>query len=786
MKAFVIGLLAVVIGVSAYAQMDSHMSMPVAASHPSMREPFRQMVPARPHTIIYNLYITDSAVNYTGSRRPAIAVNGSLPGPTLEFTEGDTAVIHIHNEMMMETSVHWHGIIVPNRYDGVSYLTSMPIGPMKTYTAIIPIVQNGTYWYHSHTMLQEQIGLYGAIVIHKKESAPSKEQVVLLSDWTDEAPYEVQRSLHFATDWYGIKKGSAQDYAAAIKSHHLGTKLANEWKRMLPMDVSDVAYDKFLVNGRPEQAASQYKPGDKVRLRVINGSSSTYFWLQWAGGRITVVASDGKDVEPVEVDRLIVGVSETYDVLVTIPGNSPSDSSATGRTDSAYAFRATSEDRTGSTTIWLGNGPGKSLPPLAKLNYFEGMKMMNGMMNSSGGMKKGMDMKMSNQTMDMNSVMYPNDPGTPLNYGMLRATEKTTLPAGNPPVASQAQPHMNMQGHGHAPDSAAQSGAPTRTLYFNLTGNMNRYTWTINNKAVSETDKILIRHGDNVRIILYNGTMMRHPMHLHGHFFRVLNGQGDFAPLKNVVDIMPMETDTLEFAATESGDWYFHCHILYHMMSGMGRIFHYETGTAGRGSAEGPTLADSGNVAILPPNAIKKVYADDREIRPMARVGLESNGSDGEVQLANTRYRFQTEWRVGTDSRKGYESESHLGRYLGTMQYWLPYIGWDFRYRSHHTPEKNLFGQTDTKDKRSVFCAGVQYTLPMLLVADARVDSRGNLRLQLGREDLPVTNRLRFNFMVNTDKEYMVGLRYIITKYIGLSTHYDSDMGYGAGLTINY
>lgn len=751
---------------SAHAQMH-HMSAPAMPAAMSAREPFKQTDPAHPHTIIYNLYITDSTVNYTGRQRPTIAVNGSLPGPTLEFTEGDTAVVHIHNEMMMETSVHWHGIIIPNRYDGVPYLTSAPIKPMSAYTVIFPVVQNGTYWYHSHTMLQEQIGLYGAIVIHKRDYTPEKEQVVLLSDWTNESPYEVNRSLHYATDWYAIRKHSTQDYAAAIKAGRLHTKLVNEWKRMLPMDVSDVAYDQFTVNGKPEQAApaqptiatrtsasepaiatgdlpSPYKPGDKVRLRVINGSSSTYFWLQWAGGKITVVASDGQDVQPVEVDRLIVGVSETYDVLVTLPANTTATGSPPA--DSSYAFRATAEDRTGSTTLWLGAGPRKSLPPLKSLNYFEGMNMMNGMMNSSGGMKKEMDMKMSNQTMDMNSIMYPDDPGTALNYGMLRSPEKTT-PAAN---------------------------APTKEYRFNLTGNMNRYTWTINNKTVSETDKILIRHGDNIRIILYNGTMMRHPMHLHGHFFRVLNGQGDHSPLKEVLDIMPMETDTLEFAAraADGGDWFFHCHILYHMMSGMGRIFHYE---------DSPP-----NPELLPGAAIKKLYSDDREIRPMARVALESNGSDGVVQLANTRYRFQTEWRIGTDSRKGYESESHLGRYLGQMQYWLPYIGWDFRYRSHHTPEKNLFGQIDTKDHRNVLCAGVQYTLPMLLIADARIDTRGKLRLQLGREDLPLTSRLRFNFMVNTDKEYMAGLRYVITKYAGVSTHYDSDMGYGAGITVTY
>ena len=696
-----------------------------------------------PHRVIYHLYISDTVVNYTGRLRHAIAVNGSLPGPTLTFTEGDTAVIYVHNEMMMATSVHWHGLIVPNRYDGVSYLTSPPIAPMQTYVAIFPIVQNGTYWYHSHTMLQEQVGLYGAIVIHKRAGegagrsaeagAPQKEYTVLLSDWTDERPYEVQRSLHYATDWYAIRKGSVQDYAAAIRQGYFKSKLTNEWKRMLPMDVSDVAYDRFLVNGRPGDTEPQFHAGDRVRLRIINGSSSTYFCLRYGGGKMTVVASDGKDVVPVEVDRMIIGVSETYDVVVTIPV-SP-DHNAAG----SYEFQATAEDRTGSASLWLGEGPAHGLPRLPALNYFEGMKMMNGMMRMNGDLNN-MNMAMSNQVMDMNTVMYPEaGAGVTLNYGMLRSPVKTTLP-----------------------------DSPVKVLHFNLTGNMNRYVWTINNKAVSETDRILIRKGENVRIILYNGTMMRHPMHLHGHFFRVLNGQGDYAPLKEVVDIMPMETDTLEFAATESGDWFFHCHILYHMMSGMGRIFHY---------------VDSPPDSAM---ALRKVYADDREIRPMARVGLESNGSDGEAMLADTRYRLETEWRLGTDDVKGYESESHFGRYLGKMQYWLPYVGWDFRYRRSNETEKNLFGQTDTKNHRNVMCAGIQYTLPLLLVIDWRVDMKGNLRLQLGREDVPVTSRLRFTFMVNTDKEYMAGLRYILTKYIGLSTHYDSDMGFGAGVTLNY
>lgn len=684
-----------------------------------------------PRTVRYDLYVADTMVNYTGKMKNAMAINGSIPAPALYFTEGDTAEIYVHNNMHMETSIHWHGLILPNRYDGVSYLTTAPIKMGETHVYKFPLVQNGTYWYHSHTMFQEQSGMYGAFIIRKRDVPVGKDYTLLLSDWIDENPHQVDRSLHMATDWYAIRKNSVQSYAEAVKEKHFHTKLTNEWKRMLAMDVSDVYYDKLLANGKPVDEQPQFKSGDTVKLHIVNGSSSTYYWLTYAGGKITVVANDGKDVEPVVVDRLIVGVAETYDVLITIP--------ATG----SYEFLATAEDRTRATSLFLGSGAKKEAARLPRLKYFEGMKMMNGMMKMNGQMNN-MDMEMSLQQMDMNTVMYQEDPGVTLNYAMLKSPVKTTLPEG-----------------------------PVKELHFNLSGNMNRYVWSINNKTVSEADKILIKKGENVKIILYNGTMMRHPMHLHGHFFRVLNGQGEYAPLKNTLDIMPMETDTLEFAATESGDWFFHCHILYHMMSGMGRIFSYEN------SPPNPEIPD-------PKKAIRKIYADDRMIHPMARIGLESNGSDGELTFANTRYRLQTEWRVGLNAAHGYETESHFGRYVGQMQWLFPYIGWDVRYRRMHAPEKNLFGQINTKDYRSVFHAGVEYTLPMLVIADASLDTDGKVRVQLSREDVPITRRLRFNFMANTDKEYMAGFRYIMTKYFSFSTHYDSDMGFGAGVTINY
>ncbi|MDB5014140.1 MAG: copper oxidase [Daejeonella sp.] len=722
-------------------EMDMNMKM--GESNPLQRMPFYSKKGGK---VIYHLYLSDTTANYTGKKRPALAINGSIPAPTLYFTEGDTAEIYVHNTMMMETSIHWHGLILPNRYDGVSYLTTSPVKMGETHFYTFPIVQNGTYWYHSHTMMQQQSGLYGAIIIHKRVEPKVKEYTMLLSDWTDENPDEVDRSLHNATDWYGIRKGSTQSYLEAIRAGNFKTKVTNEWKRMAAMDVSDVYYDKFLINGKPIAEAPTFKAGDTVRLRVINGSSSTYFWLKYSGSRLTVVANDGKDIEPVEVDRMLIGVSETYDILVTIPD------------DKSYEFLATAEDRTKSTSLWLGMGEKVPAEHLPRLNYFEGMKMMNGMMKMDGSMND-MGMKMSLQQMDMNTVMYPeitsDKPAadslsqTPaeiatLNYAMLRSLEKTTLP-----------------------------DASVKEFHFNLSGNMSRYVWTINNKAVSETDKILIRKGENIRIIMYNGTMMRHPMHLHGHFFRLINGQGEYSPLKTVVDIMPMETDTLEFAATESGDWFFHCHILYHMMSGMGRIFSYEN------SPTNPEIPDAAA-------GLKKIYADDRKVHLAAKVGLESNGSDGEISFAGTRLKLQTEWRIGLNSKNGYESESHLGRYVGEMQWLFPYVGWDFRHKTAEGTEKDIFGHANSLGDRKAFCVGIEYTLPMLLKADMRLDTKGRLRLQLGREDIPVSPRMRFGFMLNSDKEYMTGFRYVATKYFSVSTHYDSDMGYGAGITLTY
>lgn len=745
----------------------------------------------KPRTVRYDLFVKDTIVNYSGKPKKAVAINGSIPAPTLTFTQGDTAEIYVHNKLDVETSIHWHGVFLPNRFDGVPWLTQQPIKPNSTYLYKFPIIQNGTYWYHSHSAFQEQSGMYGALIFKKTNEPDIPAIPLVISDWTDMNPKEVYRSLRTANDWFGIRKGATQAYAEAIRKGYFTTKLTNEWKRMTAMDVSDVSYEKFLINGKPVSEETQFKGGDQVKLRVVNGGASSYFWLTWSGGKITVVANDGNDVEPVEVDRLIIAPSETYDLLVTIPE------------DMQYEFLATPEDRTSSTSLWLGSGMKMPAEPLGRLKYFEGMKMMNDMMKMNGDMEP-MGMQMSNQQMDMNYVMYPEITGEEEGGKKVEKTPKQGSENGmqmehKPDPSQKSQPtaghnmqNHNMQGHeGHnmstggdlvtlnygmlrATEKTTLKPGPEKVLRFELTGNMNRYVWTLDNKTVGETDKILIKKGENVKIIMYNNSMMRHPMHLHGHDFRVLNGQGENAPMKNVIDVMPMETDTIEFAASESGDWFFHCHILYHMMTGMGRVFTYQN------SPPNPELPD-------PKMAWKMLNHEERMFLPSAQIGLESNGSDGEFMLSSTRWQVSTEWRLGLKKKYGIESETYLGRYFGKMQWLFPFIGFDYhRNTVENEEEETLLGQTSNQNNRKAFVAGVQYILPMLIQAEARVDSEGKFRFQLRREDIPVTSRLRLNLTANTDKEYMAGLRYIITKYFSLSTHYDSDMKYGAGVTIIY
>ena len=732
-------------------------------------------------TVRYNLFVKDTIVNLTGKARRAIAVNGKLQAPTLYFTEGDTAEIYLHNQLKEKTGFHWHGVMLPNEQDGVPYLTTKPVLPGETHLYRFKISQNGTYWYHSHQGLQEQIGMNGILIFKKREtqSEPNvnAEIPVLLGDWSDENPKNIMRRLHMGnTDWYAIKKNAVQSYSEAIKSGNFGTKLLNEWKRMEAMDVSDVYYEKFLINGSPSSTHSNLKAGDKVRLRVANGGSSTYFWLNYGGGKITVLANDGNEVEPVEVDRMMVGVSETYDIEVTIPENK------------SYEFRATSEDRSGYASLWLGSGEKIEAPSLPRLMLFEGMKMMNGMMKMSGNMKP-MNMEMGNQMMDMNEVMYPELSASQRKMTMKHINEMMGIKTKEKASDSTAHSEMEMDEKPSIKrlsynmlSSVEKTTLPedqVKELKFTLEGNMSHYLWTLDNKTVLETDKIMIKKGEVLRIKLYNNSMMRHPMHLHGHDFRLINSKGEYSPLKNVMDIMPMETNTIEFAANQDGDWFFHCHILYHMMTGMGRVFSYEN------SAPNPQLPDK-------QAAWKGFVKDNRMVSSMAMVDLASNKLHAETMtMFGPRWtninNFHSNWKFDH-----YEANIKVGRYLGKFQWALPYVG--FRTKktgeNHHdmetNPAKSWFGQNVIPKDNNTFIAGIQYVLPWLITADASIDHTGKTVLELSREDIPISRRIRGSISVNSDREFTTGLHYIVQKWLSISGNYDNEMGWGAGLMLTY
>ncbi|MGJ1347952.1 multicopper oxidase family protein [Sphingobacterium siyangense] len=731
----------------------------------------------------HDLYVRDTIVNYAGKSKRAIAVNGQIPMPTLTFTEGDTAEIVVHNELKESTSLHWHGIFLPNKEDGVPHLTQEPIQPNSTYTYRFPIIQHGTHWYHSHSGLQEQIGMYGSLILNKRVDDKTFRKgiddlptiPVILSEWTNYNPNNIQRMLHTANDWAAIKKGATQSYVEAIKEGKFKTKVTNEWKRQLAMDVSDVYYDKVLMNGAHSTDLKSVngkalKAGDKVRLRISNGGASSYFWLRYAGGKITVVANDGNDVVPVEVDRLMIAVSETYDVVVTIPNEG-----------TAYEFMATTEDRTQSASYFVGNGIKQLISPLPRLKYFEGMKMMNDMMKMNGDLND-MGMKMSLNQMDMNVVMYPEITGdgkkkedhskhSGMDHGQMKMEEDPNRYNANA-LGDIVTLNYAMLESPQATELPKE--APIRDIKFTLTGNMSRYVWSMDNKILSETDKIPVKKGEVLRITIYNNSMMRHPIHLHGFDFRLLNGKGSKAPLKNVVDIMPMETDTIEFLANEEGDWFFHCHILYHMMAGMNRVFAVD-------DYKNPNLPDKAK-------AYKELQMESNMTHFMAQNDFATNGNDGQAMFQNARWQLGSEWRLGYNDMHGYEVETHLGRYFGKMQWFMPFVGFDYRYRrmGEDEHEKNIFGQANKKDSRKALSLGFMYTLPMLVNFQAEVYHDGIVRLQLMREDIPIARRIRGDFMVNSDLEYMAGLNYVITKNMAFRTHYDSDMGFGVGLSLNY
>jgi hypothetical protein len=776
---------------------------------------------AQAATVEYDLTIAQQEVNITGKSAQGMTINGTIPGPTLRFKEGDFARIHVHNKMSVETSIHWHGVLVPPDMDGVPNLSFPPIEPGTTFTYEFPIRQSGTYWYHSHTSLQEQSGVYGAIVIEPrlKGQQADRDHVVLFSDWTDENPYQVLRTLKRGSEWYALEKGSGQSILGAARVGMLGDYFKRELQRMPPMDISDVAYDRFLANGKPETSLSA-KPGETIRLRIIDGSATTYFHLEFAGGPMTIVAADGLDVQPVKENRFLIGVAETYDVLIQVLASG------------AYEFRATAHDGSGYASVWIGSGERHPAPDVPKPNLYHSMHHFNlkqvfsltpegtmgmpdreveagkfdkpgmmgmGSMDMTGmhgmeGMDHGIDAgKTKMEGMDHRPQAdggdRSHDAGMPMEHptspteGMDHGSHSMPIPSQDSRtgkqygtnfgfLAADASASKNLVVDGMDPrrpwppyarlraikPTAFSKDKPVREIRLTLDGDMERYVWFLNKKPLSESDSILIREGEVVRFIMINRTMMHHPMHLHGHFFRVINGQGDYAPLKHTVDVAPMSTTVIEFDANEFGDWFFHCHLLYHMKSGMARVVHYE------GFTLNPQLAK-----VRP-----QLYKDPWYFWGQADVL--SNMTEGFLMLSNTRNILTAEWEVGWQEVDDTEWE-------GIFTY-DRYINRFFTILAG----ANLLGGGDEDDEtRGVL--GFRYLLPLNVESRVWVDTDAGARFNLGKS-FELTPRLALlgeaEYDTHDKWEGNAGLSYMVHKYFSLVGQWHSEYGFGGGLQIRF
>jgi len=907
------------------------------------------------------------------------------------------------------------------------------------------------------------------------------EEILQISDWRDENTGSIMRSLKRRNEWYAIQKGSVQSWGEAIVKGHFSDKVQMEWGRMPGADVSDIYYNRILMHGQPVRTFEKYRKGDSVRLRIVNGGAATYFWLQYSGGKMRVIAADGNDVKPVEVDKMLIASAETYDVIIKIPD------------DGQYEFRATAQDITKSASAFFGTGQQVKVKDIPRLDYMvlmnemnrmtwsmkgAGMKMKMGLsmkmpemsMNNMGGMSgmegmdmnnmngmpmdhsnmnmnningvdmksmdsmkmdKGMDMKgmdMNNMDSsgkkmnmdmdrDMNGMNHNNMPGMNMGTGtkktsakkpaqkkaraktsidmkgmnmkgmdhssmpgmnmgtgtkktsakktaqknapakktmdmkgidmkgmdhssmpgmnMGSGTKKTStkkpapkkpvqqkpapkkkmdmpgmkmgfnnnqnnishslfsfashtsstlqdnsltytssaeerfepedttkkkkknpstttghenmqhdmgnmdsMPsANNPPTNMKGMNKMNMKGgmgsmnmsggmqggmnmggmQGGMQSGGMQSGGtqrdtsrsymlqsmmpkmpmqvmifppgngkdvvlsydmlrsdtgttlpstrPWREISLTLSGNMQRYIWSINGQTLSEQDeKVLIRKGENIRLVFTNATMMEHPMHLHGHFFRVINNQSGYAPMKHTFNINPMATQVIEFAATEEKDWFLHCHILYHMAAGMATVISYE-GTES---------------AVQKAYNLKKFKREHgSQLFPWADAAVHSQGTFGNLFLSGRKFQINHDWRW--NYKKSYDVETRFQYYLDKRQFFSVFAGAEFSANDVKNGK-----QLPALTRENVATLGLIYTLPFLVDAEGRIDHNGKFRFQLRREDIAITTRARLDFYWNTDKEYGINAKYIIAKYLAVSANYDNQYGWGAGLSLVY
>ena len=576
----------------------------------------------------YDLTIAEQTVNITGKPVERITVNGKFVAPLLEFEEGDEAVIRVHNKLKnQDSSIHWHGLLLPGIMDGVPGFNKFNgIAPNKTYEYKFKVRQNGTYWYHSHSKGQEQDGLYGAFVIYPKDKTPltaaektDKDYVVLLSDFHNSTSDQIMKNIKKEADYYQNRRETVFDVLKQVKRDGLKATWQDRsmWNqmRMLKTDMSDVTGYTFLMNGKTPQQnwTGNFKAGEKVRLRFINASAMSFFDVRIPNLKMTVVSADGQPVKPVPVDEFRIGTAETYDVIVEPK-------------QAHYQIEAESIDRTGFSVGTLHEesspavkqiempkprprslltmedmGMNHDMSSMKDMNHdMSSMKDMNHDMSSMKGMNhdmssmKGMDHDMSSMK-DMNhdmssmkgmnhdmssmkgmdhdmSSMKGMDHDMPMNSATVKAAsdknDNTVFGWANAstPEGNKALQYSDLQ----SLDPQKDTRAAEREIEIRLGGNMERYIWTINGKKFNEADPLVVKYGERIRLKFVNDSMMAHPMHLHGMFMQLENGQDPSnMPNKHTVIVPPGKTITTLLTADELGEWAIHCHLLYHMSAGM-------------------------------------------------------------------------------------------------------------------------------------------------------------------------------------------------------------------------
>jgi CopA family copper-resistance protein len=569
----------------------------------------------------FDLFIGETPVNITGTARTAMTINGGLPGPQLRWREGDTVTLRVKNRLKDMTSIHWHGIILPANMDGVPGLSFHGIEPNGTYVYQFKVKQNGTYWYHSHSGFQEQVGVYGPLVIDAKEPEPfeyDRDYVVMLTDWTDEDPASLMKTLKKQSDYYNTHKRTVSDFVHDVADKGWSATVADRkmWAemKMNPTDIADVsgATYTYLMNGHAPNSnwTATFKPGEKLRLRFINGSAMSYFDVRIPGLKMTVVAADGQYVKPVSVDEFRIATAETFDVIVE-------------PTQDAYTLFAQAMDRSGYArgTLAVRSGLAAPVPELdprplvtmadmgmagmdhgsmAGMGDMAGMdhsKMagmgdgpMEGMSGMDGGAMKGMNHGATQATSGMDS-MAGMDHSKMSMGGMSGMGEMQSHPAtesNNPLVDMQAMttspklddPGMGLRENGRKvltysdlkstfedPDGRE----PSRTIELHLTGHMEKFSWSFNGVKFSDAEPLKLKYGERVRIVLVNDTMMTHPIHLHGMWSDLEDENGQFLVRKHTIDMPPGSKRSYRVTADALGRWAYHCHLLYHMEMGMFR-----------------------------------------------------------------------------------------------------------------------------------------------------------------------------------------------------------------------